>query len=91
MVKFMSKEWLREFFIPHNFLDVVFILVCFVLAWYALSYDIPTAKVPAICANYWNAWAAEKAAYLDMINATDEVAKYVLNNYTGISRNFTVR
>jgi hypothetical protein len=62
--KFMSKEWLEDFFIPRNFIDVVFILICFILMWYALTYDIPNAKIPVICANLWNKWAAEKAGLL---------------------------
>lgn len=67
----------KDFWIPRNFIDVLFILICFVLAWYAITYDIPQAKVPLICANYWNKWAAEKANYLGsgVLNVTDMIIK----------------
>jgi hypothetical protein len=68
--KIFSKEWLEEFFIPRNFIDVVFIFICFILMWYALTYDIAAAKVPIICADYWNKWAAERAGVLGSINGS---------------------
>lgn len=84
--KFMSQEWLEDFFIPRNFIDVVFILVCFVLAWYALTYDIPNAKVPVICANYWNKWAAEKAGLLGGLN----VSAAIMSNATPVYNPITI-
>lgn len=75
----------KDFWIPRNFIDVLFILICFVLAWYALTYDIPQAKVPVICASYWNKWAAEKANYLgsDIIfNATEVIPRDLNLNIT---------
>jgi hypothetical protein len=69
----LSQEWLEEFFIPRNFIDVVFILICFILMWYALTYDIASAKVPIICADYWNKWAAEKASLLGGLNVSADI------------------
>lgn len=79
-----SQEWLEDFFIPRNFIDVVFILICFVLAWYALTYDIAAAKVPIICANFWNKWAAEKAGLLGGLkpfsnDSTIDIGSYLQN------------
>jgi hypothetical protein len=59
-----AEEVMKEFFIPRNFFDVIFIVICFYLAWYALTYDIAAAKVPVICANYWNKWALEKGIHV---------------------------
>ncbi len=68
--KFMSKRWFDDFFIPRNLVDVIFIVICFVLAWYAFKYDIPAAKTPIICANLWNEWSAENAAFFHGLNIT---------------------
>lgn len=87
--KLTVEDKIKEFFIPRNFFDVVFIAIAFFLAWYAITYDIANAKVPVICANYWNKWAAEKAAYLGRLNASQEVATYVLNLSINTS-NFTL-
>jgi hypothetical protein len=78
----------RDFWVPRSLIDVLFILICFVLAWYAITYDIPNAKVPVICANYWNRWANQYANYLTGINATEQVTNFVLKNMT-IDNNFS--
>jgi hypothetical protein len=91
--EFMSQQWLEDFFIPRNFIDVVFILVCFILAWYALAYDIPNAKVPVVCATYWNKWANEKAGLLGGLkpfsnDSTIDIGSY-LQNATPVYINIT--
>lgn len=44
---------LYNFFIPKNSIEVIFILVCFALAWYSWQYDIPQAKREVLCHEYW--------------------------------------
>jgi hypothetical protein len=42
-----------DFMVPRNIIDVVFILICIVVAWYAVSYNIPEAMQPVVCYKYW--------------------------------------
>lgn len=44
---------LYKFFVPSNSIEVIFIIVCFALAWYAVNYDIPQAKLPVLCNDFW--------------------------------------
>jgi hypothetical protein len=78
LARMTSEKAIKDFFIPRNAIDVVFILLCFALAWYAFTYDIPNAKVPVICAMYWNEWTNEKFPG-GMFNATQGVTKYVMD------------
>jgi len=44
---------IKDFFIPRSFIDVLFIIIVIILAYYALTYEIPKEMTRVRCYQYW--------------------------------------
>jgi hypothetical protein len=50
------KNILKDFFIPRNFIDVIFIIICIIVALYAVTYDIPRSLEATVCLKHFEKW-----------------------------------